>query len=167
MVLPQKTIVELARIRPTTEAELLAIKGFGKTKVKQLGNELLVIIREYGERPKQTVRTAAPKEPKEPKISSITQTLTLYQAGKTVAQIASERGFAVSTIEGHLAQSIGKGELPVEAVLPSEKITLIRSYLEANKPTTFSEVVQNVGNGVTYSEIRYVNNALRAEAGEE
>ncbi|GAB3711832.1 helix-turn-helix domain-containing protein [Spirosoma flavus] len=168
MVLPQKTIAELAKLRPTTLDELLSIKGFGKTKVKQIGLDVLAVIKDFLERPKPTkeVKEKKVKEPKEAKIPSITQTLALFQAGKTITEIAVERGFAVSTIEGHLAQCIGKGELPVEAVLPSERIQLIRSHLEAAPSITFTELVQNIGNGVTYSEIRFVNSAIRAEVGE-
>lgn len=167
MVLPQKTIAELARLRPTTKDELLAIKGFGKTKVRQIGDELLTLIKEYMERPKPISREAISKEkkPKEPKISSTTQTLALFQSGKTVTEIATERGFAVSTIEGHLAQCIGRGELTVEAVLSADRIALIRSYLETNSAATFTEMVQGIGNGVTYSEIRFVNSAMRTEMG--
>ena len=169
MVLPQKTIVELARVRPTTLDELMTIKGFGKTKARQLGTEVLALIREHAERPKSAIRTAKPakeKKPKEAKVSSTDQTLALFRSGKTVTEIANERGFAVSTIEGHLAQCISKGELAVDAVLSPDKIMLIRSYLAVNKEVSFSEALQGIGNGVSYSEIRYVNNAIRAEAGD-
>lgn len=169
MILPQKTIAELARLRPTTPDELMAIKGFGKTKVKQIGAELLAIIREFSDRPKPSVRESTHKEKKpkkEAKTPTTTLTLGLFQAGKTIIEIATERGFAVSTIEGHLAQCIGKGELAVDAVLPPDRITLIRAYLESGKPATFNEAIQGIGNGVTYSEIRYVNSAIRAETGE-
>ena len=47
MVLPRKTILELSRIRPTTLDELLTVKGFGKTKVKMIGEEVLAIIRAF------------------------------------------------------------------------------------------------------------------------
>ena len=47
MVLPRKTILELTRIRPKTLNELLTVKGFGKTKVKMIGEEVLSIIREF------------------------------------------------------------------------------------------------------------------------
>ncbi|GAB2591811.1 HRDC domain-containing protein [Spirosoma areae] len=171
MILPQKTIAELARTRPTTMDELLTIKGFGKTKVRQIGTELLALIREFVERPKPSGREVKTnelkeKKPKEAKTPSPALTLALFQAGKTITEIATERGFAVSTIEGHLAQCIGKGELAVDAVLPPNRITLIRSYLETNASATFTEIMQGVGNGVTYSEIRFVNNAIRAETGE-
>jgi hypothetical protein len=47
MVLPRKTILELTRIRPKTLEELLTVKGFGKTKIKMIGEEVLSIIREF------------------------------------------------------------------------------------------------------------------------
>ncbi|GAB4032467.1 helix-turn-helix domain-containing protein [Spirosoma gilvum] len=167
MVLPQKTIAELARVRPTTLEELLTIKGFGKTKVKQLGQEVLRIIKDYLERPKATKESKVKeKKIKEPKIPSTTQTLVLFQTGKTIPEIATERGFAISTIEGHLAQCINRGELNVDAVLPSDRIQLIRTHLETTPSATFTELIQSIGNGVTYSEIRFVNSAIRAELGE-
>jgi hypothetical protein len=49
MVLPRKTILELSRIRPKTLDELLTVKGFGKTKVKMIGEEVLSIIREFAD----------------------------------------------------------------------------------------------------------------------
>jgi hypothetical protein len=165
LILPQKTIVELARIKPSTPDELLAIKGFGKTKVKQVGAELLSIIQAYIDRPKAASRGTTPKEKplKEPKISSTTLTLVLFQMGKTVAEVATERGLSVSTIESHLAQRVGKGELAIEAVIAPEKLFLIRSYFENHTPATLTEAVQAIGHGVTYNEIRLVSAVHRAE----
>ncbi|UFH53046.1 helix-turn-helix domain-containing protein [Spirosoma sp. KNUC1025] len=162
MVLPQKTIVELARLRPKTTAELLAIKGFGKTKVRQVGDAILAIIQEYTERP---VHAATPKEkkPKPAKGDSDAVTLALFRSGKTIDEIAAERGLAISTIEGHLAKSIAAGELAVEDVLASDKLDTILTYLETYQPATMGEAMQGLGNKVTYSEIRFVYNAIRAE----
>ncbi|RRB07025.1 HRDC domain-containing protein [Larkinella rosea] len=47
MVLPRKTILELAKTQPSTLDELLTVKGFGKTKVKMIGEDVLAIIRAY------------------------------------------------------------------------------------------------------------------------
>jgi hypothetical protein len=47
MVLPRKTILELTRVMPSTKEELLTVKGFGKTKVKMIGEEVLAIIRAF------------------------------------------------------------------------------------------------------------------------
>ncbi len=153
----------MARLKPATADELLAIKGFGKTKVKQIGSEVLAIIQAYGDRPKASSRGATPKEKtiKEPKIPSTTLTLTLFQMGKTIAEVATERGLSVSTVESHLTQCIGKGELALEAVIAPSRISLIQKYLEAHRPATLSEAVKGIGQGVTYNEIRMVLSAIQ------
>ncbi len=165
LILPQKAIVELARLKPVTLDELLAINGFGKTRVKQIGADILAIVQAYADRPKATGRSTTPKEKplKEPKIPSTTLTLVLFQMGKTVAEVATERGLSVSTIEGHLAQCVGKGELPIEAVVTPEKLSLIRSYFDNHTPATLTEAVQAIGHGITYNEIRLVSAVHRAE----
>ena len=172
MVLPQKTVVELARVRPTTPAELLAIKGFGKTKVKQIGDEILRIIQEHTGGGSSPVKSSAssldkpakpPKKEKDPKGFSPVVTLAFFRAGKSIAEIAEERSLAVSTVESHLAQAISSGELTIDALLPPAKVSAIRSYLIEHKAQTLSEAKYALGNDVTYSEIRFVYNAMRAE----
>ena len=165
MIMPQKTIAELARTRPTTVEELLTIKGFGKTKVKQIGADVLAIIQAYNDRPKSGGR--APKEKKEKKTKEVSSAITLafFHSGKSIGDIATERGLAVSTVEDHLAQCISNGELAVEAVLAPNRVDLIRSYLAANPSAPMNEAMQGIGNGVTYGELRFVYNAIRAETG--
>jgi hypothetical protein len=166
MVLPQKTVAELARLRPTTSDELLAIKGFGKTKVKQIGADILAIIQTHADRSETAAKLRqAAKTPKlkEPKIPSITITLTLFQSGKSIADIATERSLSVGTVEGHLAKCISSGDLSVEDVLPADRIRAIRSYYETNEPESLSEALQAIGDGVTYNEIRFVLNAMQVE----
>jgi PIF1-like helicase/Helix-turn-helix domain/HRDC domain len=170
MVLPQKTIVELARVRPTNTAELLAIKGFGKTKVKQIGSEILRIVQEHTDGASgRTVASAGAltepkiKKEKDPKGFSPVVTLAFFRSGKSIAEIAEERSLAVSTVESHLAQAISSGELTVDALLPPAKVSAIRSYLTENKSQTLGEAKNALGNDVTYSEIRFVYNAMRTE----
>ncbi|ADB37426.1 helix-turn-helix domain-containing protein [Spirosoma linguale] len=175
MVLPQKTIVELARVRPTSEAELLAIKGFGKTKVRQIGADILRIVQENpggraasvatptGKVPKEKP-VKEPKAPKEPKELSPAITLAFFQSGKSIDQIATERSLAVSTVESHLVRYVGSGDLAVESVLPPTKIASIRSYLETYPSETLTEVRQGLGSDISFSDIRFVQYALRAEA---
>jgi hypothetical protein len=172
MVMPQKTIVELSRVRPTTVAELLTIKGFGKTKVKQIGHEVLSIIQEYAggskagrssDVPTGTQSSPRSKKDKDPKGFSPAVTLAYFRSGKTIADIAEERSLAVSTVESHLAKAVSSGELRIDALLPPAKASAIRSYLTENKSQTLGEAKHALGDDVTYSEIRFVYNAMRAE----
>ena len=177
MVLPQKTIVELARICPTSTTELLKIKGFGKTKVRQIGDEVLGIIQEYTEGGKTSrsanefadsaagtvVTLRKDKKEKDPKGFSPVVTLAFFKSGKSIAEIAEERSLAVSTVESHLAKAISSGELSIDALLPPAKVSAIRSYLAENKSQTLGEAKQALGDDVTYSDIRFVYNAMRAQ----
>ena len=168
MVLPQKTIHELSRTRPITLDELMAIKGLGKTKVRQIGNEIIQLIQAYSAKPERKGRetSAVPKvkKDKDPKGFSPAVTLAFFRSGKTIAEIAEERSLAVSTIESHLGQAISSGELTVDALVPPAKVSAIRAYLTDNKSQTLSEARQGLGDDVTYNEIRFVYNAMRAES---
>jgi ATP-dependent DNA helicase RecQ len=45
VIYPDRTLEELARVRPKTEAELLEVRGIGPAKARQFGAETLLIIR--------------------------------------------------------------------------------------------------------------------------
>jgi hypothetical protein len=164
MVLPQKTLAELARIRPTTKEELLTIKGFGKTKVRQLGDSLLAVINAFGNQRETKVKSTTPKVAKEPKTPSAAVSYELFGRGKSVADIATERQLSVSTIEGHLMHYVDSGELPVEVLLPAEKLNRIQTYLADHPAQTLTEVRQGLGDAITFSDIRFVQHGLRVQA---
>ncbi len=156
LVLPQRTIAELARMRPANATELLMVPGFGKTKIRQIGDAVLEIVRNYAGA--DAGEASIPKPTKPDKTPTHEVTLGLFRAGKSIAEIAGERGLVSTTIESHLAKAIKTGDVQVEDVLPADKIALIRGYIRANPTALMTEVVQNVGHGVTYSEVRLVQN---------
>jgi len=49
VILHQKTLLDIADLAPTTKEELLAVKGFGKSKCEIFGDEILEIIRKTAE----------------------------------------------------------------------------------------------------------------------
>ncbi|WP_288424668.1 HRDC domain-containing protein [uncultured Spirosoma sp.] len=59
MVLPHKTVTELASQRPSTMDELMAIKGFGKTRARQIGADILRIIELHSGKPAKGSRRKA------------------------------------------------------------------------------------------------------------
>ncbi|GAB3338655.1 helix-turn-helix domain-containing protein [Larkinella ripae] len=164
MILPRKTILELTRIRPLTPEELLTVKGFGKTKVKMIGDEVLAIIQAHSEDQAPTkvaAPTPAAKE-KPPKTPSPNLSLALFREGKTVAEIAQERNITASTVEGHLVQFVSTGQIAVHELMPAEKAKTIRAYLEKHMPKTLTEAKTGLGDAVSYSEIRLVYSSILA-----
>ncbi|MCF0056614.1 helix-turn-helix domain-containing protein [Dyadobacter sp. CY356] len=153
IILPQKALEELVSKLPTTLAELEAVKGIGKTKVRQFGKELVTMIVTYCEDnqiEKNTSQLTLTKEKADTKKVSF----DLFNSGKTVEEIAEERGFGVTTIETHLAHYIGTGELDIFDIFPKEKINKVIDYFMENKQVTLSEAKAALSEDVTYTELR-------------
>ncbi|MBM3888869.1 MAG: hypothetical protein FJ388_07045, partial [Verrucomicrobia bacterium] len=47
LIYPDKTLKELSRVKPQTEAELLEVRGIGPAKARQFGEETLALIRQH------------------------------------------------------------------------------------------------------------------------
>jgi energy-coupling factor transporter ATP-binding protein EcfA2 len=168
MVLHQKYIFELLEKLPQTLDELAGVKGFGKAKTKKFGNEILEIISEYcnnkGIERVSEVLTEPPEKKKTEKISSRKLSLDLFCMGKSISEIAVERQYAESTIEGHLAYYIGSGDLNIQDVLPKEKIDLIRDFFIENNTASIGAAKASLGDSVSYSEINFVVRHLQHQS---
>lgn len=95
------------------------------------------------------------KKEKKPKGSSSLDTLVLYQQGLKPEEIARKRGFTLATIENHLVNYIGNGEVKIDDFVSEALLQKIR---EAAKQTDFrqlSPIKQIMGDEVTYSQIRF------------
>jgi hypothetical protein len=80
----------------------------------------------------------------------------MFQAGKTLADIAAARNLAVSTIESHLADAIGQGELELSKVLSEEKIKLIMPLVKEMGVTASAPIKAKLGDDVSWGEVRAV-----------
>jgi hypothetical protein len=159
MVSNQKSLIELAKYLPATQADLKEIKGFGKKKIERWGNEILEIISAYCKENniEQVLKMPEPEKPVKP-IKTDTKKISydLFKTGKTIAEIATEREMAVTTIEGHLAHFIGTGDLKVEGFVSPEKISLISEYFQKNENKLLGSAKTELGDNVTYGELKLV-----------
>jgi hypothetical protein len=155
-IFSQKSLIELVTYLPVELATLKLINGFGTRKIEQFGADILEIIQNYCDENNIQRMEIPLKEVKEkkPKIDTKKVTLELYNAGKTVAEIAAVRGFTTGTIENHLAHYIGLGELDVKLFLNDEKLKLITDYFKTTDNKSFGEAKTQLGDKVTYSELR-------------
>jgi uncharacterized protein YpbB len=157
IVLPQKSLIELVERLPSTLQELESIKGIGKTKVKAFGKEILELISTYCDR-KGIDRHPMQIKLKEHKQKLDTKdvSLEMLRAGKSVSQIASERGLTVNTIEGHLVHFIGSGQVEINEVVSEGKIKLISDYISENNPESMNDVKMALGEKVSFTDIKAV-----------
>lgn len=168
-IIQQKALVGMANSLPDTMKALIDIPYFGKLSGQRYGEEILAVIHRYVERHKDELtdrpapisRTELRKSKKEekakskpPKVDTKEQTFQLYKQGKSIDEIAEERGFVRSTIESHLAHYIAQGKLSVEEFVSESKIRRIRRVLK--RTTELSAAKLELGEDISYGEIRMV-----------
>ena len=88
----------------------------------------------------------------------------LEKGDSTIAEIATERGFAVSTIEGHLANYIGQEGIDIYTFVTPEKVEAITAYLTTHQVLGSSEVFTHFGGAYSYGEIKMVMKHVEMEA---
>ncbi len=161
------TIDEMAKFIPLTPYDLMKIKGFGEKKVEKYGQQFLEIIQAYvKEKGLDThikekaieIKTSEKNEKGEHvtnKESSQGQTLKLYLEGISIQEIAKQRNFSISTIEGHLAQLVKTNEVDVFKLLSEEKVNAIVKAIETIETDSATSLLEYLGSDYTYTELRF------------
>jgi ATP-dependent DNA helicase RecQ len=108
---------QMARTYPTTQGEFARISGVGEKKLREFGAAFLgEIAFHLQENPRQmfaddSFETPAPAAPSRSLGDSARETMRQFRAGGTVADIARNRDVTTSTIYGHIAEAIERGEV--------------------------------------------------------
>jgi hypothetical protein len=158
-VLPTKSLLELGELLPANLPALKKIYGLGPAKTKRYGPEILEIIQAYciATGIESTQLTLAPPKAKPPKKEDTKKiSFELFKAGKNLDEIAQERGFVRTTIEGHLAHYVALGELDVFQVLDEDKIRAIMDFFIENATNSSAEAKAALGEDFSYGEIKMV-----------
>lgn len=82
--------------------------------------------------------------------------LQLLQEGKSIEEIAAERGLVRGTIEGHLLPFITTGEVQLEQLVPREKEVVIRDAIIRNPQKNITAIREVTGNACSYNDIKAV-----------
>ncbi|HEU4471256.1 MAG TPA: helix-turn-helix domain-containing protein [Flavisolibacter sp.] len=101
------------------------------------------------------------KKVKAPAGSSQLISLQLFREGKSLAEIASIRNMAISTIESHMAAFVATGELAADALVHPEKIDAICKVIDESGVTGAGAIKHKLGENYSFHEIRVVFNHLR------
>lgn len=156
-VLRQRVMAVIANELPATSSQLQAVKGMGGKKMEQFGQEILALILEYRNKKGMDIPLNANEEVALAGLNTKEQSLKLFQNGLSVVEVAKKRNLAPSTIEGHLAHFVQKGELDIFELIPPEKYETIKTKLEQNPDReTTSEIKNKLGDDFSYGEIRLV-----------
>lgn len=102
------------------------------------------------------VKSAAEKKKKEPKVDTKLISFELYEQGKTLAEIAKERGLSVGTIEGHLAYYVSTQQIDVSKLVKPNKIRNITDAVETQKTKSMATIREFLGKDYSFGEIKMV-----------
>ena len=165
-IIHYKTILELSNNLPVSIKELKDIHGIGKKKLTTFGQELIEIVRNYCkanniDKPYDNViEIIEEQETKAPKIKTQQISFDMFASGKTIEEIASERGFTTGTIEGHLALYVGNGAIPATKLIAEDKLNAITDCMEKNPKATHGEIKIVLGDAYSYGELKIVQQHL-------
>lgn len=162
-IFSQKTLTDIANMLPASLPELIAIKGIGKKKAKKYGTEILKVIAQWCadnqvEYAYSTLFKDEPKKKKKDEPHSREISFGLFKQGKTVKEIADERGFAISTIEGHLSYFVNTGELEIEQLVSKEQIQEIVAAIEESGFLQLNPLREFLEGKYDYGTLRIVTN---------
>ncbi len=150
-ILPQKTVLAIANLLPTTRAALQSVYGMGKMKMQRYGEELLQLVAAYcreqgiGEAETGRLEFAVEKEElpkrkekrtekKEPTLPIWLETARLFAGGATIEELVHRLHRSSSTIEGHLIEALKNGSLEIEQLLTTEEQDELVNYILDHGP---------------------------------
>jgi ATP-dependent DNA helicase RecQ len=118
--------------------------------------------------PEAQMEKAARKKTQREAGGTVRLTGQMLAQGMPAPKIALQRGLNITTIYGHMAQLIGKGELELEAVVPEPVITQIRAAIQnAGGATALGPIKALLPEAIPYQQIRCVAEAWKREHEEE
>ncbi len=116
--------------------------------------------REKGSKPQ---RKAKPKKENKEKIDTKAVSFDLYQNGKTIEEIATERSLSRTTIEGHLAHYVRLGTLGVKNFISPQRLQAIRKLVDELETVNLAPLKEELDDSYSYTEIRMAVSAIMAE----
>ncbi len=143
------TLQQMVDARPLSDAEMLEVEGVSERKLQLYGDAFLREIRQF-----VLEKTQAGE-----KITGSTHYISyhMYQQGKTVVEIAQERGFSPLTIMNHLATMYERGELlDISLWLSPETCDIIQGALPMfEEPYQLKPLYEHFSERFNYDEIRW------------
>ncbi|MFY1046972.1 helix-turn-helix domain-containing protein [Chryseobacterium sp. GP-SGM7] len=92
------------------------------------------------------------------KVPSQVLTFQLFEQGKTISEIALERGLVKETVIGHLAKFAEQGLLDISRVITSDKIKTFQEIYHKNPKENLTDWKTALPNNFEFNEIRILIN---------
>lgn len=104
------------------------------------------------------VKNEVPISTKIVKVPTHILSFKLFEEGKTIPEIAKERGFVKETIYGHLARFAEQGVLDVKRIFATEKLKTFEEIFNKNSFESLNDWKSALPNDFEFNEIRLLLN---------
>jgi ATP-dependent DNA helicase RecQ len=157
---------QMARRYPRDEAAFLRIPGVGQRKLKEFGAAFIEVIDEWllENEPREFASGGftdpAPKMKSSKKagdgVSATAQTtLERFEIGRSIAEIATERNMAETTIEGHLANCLEAGKISKpDQLVDQATVARVREVAAEHGTAALRPIYEALGKAVSYGKIK-------------
>jgi ATP-dependent DNA helicase RecQ len=170
VIFADATLRQMAAALPLDEVALRSVHGVGARKIQEFGSLFLEEIAEYVQRSGARPAPSTPSRPAEVRQRSreglsatVRASLRLLREGRSLDQIAESRKMTPSTVEGHVADAIEAGEdINLDVLVSPAKQQAIAEAIAEVGDELLRTVLEHLGGGYTYAEIKFVRAALRA-----
>jgi hypothetical protein len=160
-VLRTRSLRELVQFLPTSIASLKQIHRVGDVTIRSFGAAIVGMISAYCDDNDIAASSLPSSEPvRAPVVNTKQVTYDLYKSGKSIEEIAAERGLKTVTIEGHLAHFIGSGHLDISKFLTDDQVEEIAAFFKESGNST-TEAKAAFGDEYSFGELKMVQEFLR------
>ena len=146
-ILHNSMIEEIARHRPRTLQDLLALNGMGPKRVEQYGDELLAIVSGNRSHEERSDRTPG-QQP------SYYWTLRMLESGFTSDECAAARGISPQVVVDHALQAIENGHaVQAQWFFRGEKLARLQEVVGTADPKDLSLLLPMLPKGTRLEEV--------------
>jgi ATP-dependent DNA helicase RecQ len=164
------TLIEMATYLPQDSEQILKMSGVGNVKFEKYGVKCLEVIKAYSEEKQLESRIERKIPKRERKVaprrsadgsSTFEISLSMFQQGASISQIAIDRKLSQSTIESHLTRFISTGEIDLNDLVFTDKAeTIKQAILQFSTSSAVGPIKQFLGEQYSYGEINAVLAAM-------
>ena len=161
-ILPQKSLHQISESLPSNLNALVAISGFGKSRLRQYGETIVKMVVAYMIENEIEIPVNIPDEDRKPgKLSTRQITRKMFDEGMSIQKIARERGFVDSTIIGHLSYFVNSGEIGIDKILDSSSLKEIGDYFVKHPENSLSDAFVAMKEKFSYAILKLVREYMQ------
>ena len=161
-ILPTTLLMRIVEKKPVSIKELKDISKLGVARIRSFGADIINIVLEHQGFGQKDFNDD--KSKKEMNLSrSACHTLELLDEGMSIDEIAKERNFSRSTIEGHVIEIIRNKLYSAEDFVSKEHLETIKEYFKEVDDTSLTAARDILGDEYSYFELKLGIEMLKTE----